>query len=127
MDIRSKLWVEVDGEAVFGRGRRMLLEAVDQRGSISQAAKAISISYRRAWSYVHAMEKRLGMKLVMRRTGGKHGGGASLTPEARAFIRKYETLEDGIQEFVDARFQDIFAVDSMGESKGQAIVTQLSV
>jgi len=48
MEIKSKLWIEVDGEPVFGRGRRFLLQAIDKYGSINQAAREINISYRRA-------------------------------------------------------------------------------
>ena len=32
MEIKSKLWIEVDGEPVFGRGRRFLLNAIDRLG-----------------------------------------------------------------------------------------------
>ncbi len=39
LDIRSKIWIEVDGEPVFGRGRRFLLEAIDAHGSINRAAQ----------------------------------------------------------------------------------------
>ncbi len=108
MEIRSKLWIEVDGEPVFGRGRRFLLSAIDRHGSINQAAKEINISYRRAWSYINAMEERLGIKLVERHAGGKNGGGAALTDEAREFIRKYELMEEGIGEIVDERFGEVF-------------------
>jgi molybdate transport system regulatory protein len=108
MEIRSKLWIEVKGEPVFGSGRKRLLEAIDQYGSINRAARAIDVSYRKAWSYINAMEERLSVPLVQRRTGGRHGGGASLTNEARAFIAKYEQLETGIQEMVDARFAEVF-------------------
>ncbi len=107
-EIRSKLWIEVDGQPVFGRGRRFLLEAVDKYGSLNQAAKEINISYRKAWGYIKAMEERLGIKLIERRTGGKDGGGAVLTDDARDFLRKYEMMEKGIQEFVDGKFRTIF-------------------
>lgn len=108
MQIRSKLWIEVDGEPVFGRGRRFLLQAIDRYGSINQAAKRINISYRKAWSYINAMEERLGIRLVERQAGGKDGGGATLTEEAREFLRKYEALEEGIRELVDERFREVF-------------------
>ncbi|MEK6673140.1 MAG: winged helix-turn-helix domain-containing protein [Nitrospirota bacterium] len=108
IEIKSKLWIESDGEPVFGRGRRFLLNAIDKYGSINQAAKEINISYRKAWSYIKAMEERLGIKLIERQIGGKNGGGASLTPEAREFVRRYEMLEDGIREYVDERFNKIF-------------------
>lgn len=87
----------------------MLLEAIDKYGSINQAAKEINISYRKAWSYIGTMEERLGIKLVDRRAGGRNGGGATLTKEAREFIGKYKMMEEGIKELVDERFSDIFA------------------
>ncbi len=107
--IRSKLWIEADGEPVFGRGRRFLLEAIDSHGSINRAAQEVDISFRKAWSYIKAMEERLGVKLVERQTGGKNGGGALLTDEARELLKKYEALEKGIQELVDKRFRKVFS------------------
>lgn len=108
MEIKSKLWIEVDGEPVFGRGRRFLLHAIDKYGSINQAAKEINISYRKAWSYIKAMEERLGIKLAERQAGGRNGGGAVLTEDAREFLKKYEQMEEGIREMVDKKFGKIF-------------------
>lgn len=108
MEIRSKLWIEMRGEPVFGRGRRLLLEAIDGCGSINQAAQQVNISYRRAWCYIRAMEDRLGIPLVERKAGGRNGGGAVLTKEAREFLRNYALLEQGIQEYVDERFRNVF-------------------
>lgn len=108
LKIKSKLWLEVDGRPVFGRGRRFLLEAIDKSGSINQAAKKINISYRKAWGYIKAMEERLEIKLIDRQIGGRSGGGATLTEDARRFLKQYEALEKGIQEFVDERFNKIF-------------------
>src|SRR5574340_176280 len=108
MEIKSKIWIESGGKPVFGRGRWFLLEAIDKYGSINQAAKEINISYRKAWGYIKAMEERLGFKLIERQTGGKNGGGATLTEEAKIFLRKYEELEMGIREIVDVKFGKIF-------------------
>jgi formylmethanofuran dehydrogenase subunit E len=108
LKIRSKFWIEVGGKPLFGQGRMFLLEAIDQLGSISQAAQALDISYRKAWSYINAMEERLRVKLVERRSGGKDGGGAVLTVEAKSFLRKYRILEESIKEVVDERFRQAF-------------------
>jgi molybdate transport system regulatory protein len=113
MEIKSKLWIESEGKPVFGRGRRFLLEAIGRHGSINQAAKEINISYRKAWGYIRAMEERLGFKLIERQTGGKNGGGATLTEEADRFLRKYEELEMGIREIVDEKFVRIFKGDRL--------------
>ena len=108
MEVRSKIWLEVDGNAVFGSGRRALLESIDKLGSINKAAGDINISYRKALSYIQSMEKRLGVTLVERRAGGKNGGGAVLTKKAREFLGKYEKLESGINALLDLRFLEIF-------------------
>lgn len=113
MEIRSKIWIEVDGEPVFGSGRHSLLQAINKYGSINKAAKDTNISYRKALSYIKAMEQRLGIKLVERKTGGKHGGGATLTKKAKEFLRKYKILEHGINEMLNKRFLEVF-----GDEKG---------
>jgi molybdate transport system regulatory protein len=108
LSIRSKVWIEVDGEPVFGRGRRFLLEAIENHGSINRAAEDVGISYRKAWCHIKAMEERLGVQLVERQAGGKNGGGACITNEARVFLRKYEQMETGIREVVDEKFKSLF-------------------
>lgn len=108
--VRSKIWLEAGGEPVFGRGRKQLLKAVDKYGSINQAAKEVQISYKKAWNYIAAMEARLGIKLVIRHSGGKGGGGAALTKEAKEFLSKYERLEAGINELINRKHARIFHV-----------------
>ena len=109
MEIRSKIWLEVEGEPVFGGGRQALLQWIDKYGSINKAAKEINISYRKALSYIQAMEQRLGVKLVERRVGGRNGGGATLTRDAKDFLKKYERLEHGINRMIDRRFLKVFS------------------
>jgi molybdate transport system regulatory protein len=108
MDIRSKIWLEIDGEPVFGSGRMALLEGIARSGSINKAANGIHISYRKALSYINAMEERMRVKLVERHAGGKNGGGATLTKEAEGFLRKYKMLEDGINKIIDRKFSSVF-------------------
>ena len=108
MEVRSKIWLAVEGEPVFGSGREALFRSIDRLGSINKAAKDINLSYRKALSYIQIMEQRLGRKLVERKTGGLHGGGATLTTEAKDFMKKYELLEAGINEMLDKKFQDVF-------------------
>lgn len=108
VEIRSKIWIEVNGQPVFGNGRQDLLHAIDEHGSINRAAKEVQLSYRKALSYIQAMEERLGTALVERKTGGKDGGGARLTDRARDFLKKYDELEEGVNEFVDRKFRKTF-------------------
>lgn len=108
LKVKSKIWIEIEGEPVFGSGRRLLLEAIASHGSISQAARAVHVSYRKAWSHIQAMEERLGMRLVERRIGGKGGGGATLTREARRLLEKFDRLENGLAKIVDRKFTALF-------------------
>lgn len=108
MKVKSKIWIDVNGEPVFGRGRMQLLRAIDRYGSINQAAKEINISYRKAWGYIKAMEDRLGMDLVERQTGGLNGGGTILTEQAKDFILRYETLDEKIKAYADELFTEVF-------------------
>jgi molybdate transport system regulatory protein len=108
MEIRSKIWLEIDGEPVFGSGRRALLDGIIRHGSINRAAKDINISYRKALSYIKTMEQRFGKTLVERRAGGKSGGGADLTAEAKEILRRYKMLEDGINTIIDRKFSEVF-------------------
>jgi len=114
MDVRSKIWLEIKGEPVFGSGRRALLNSIDKLGSINRAAKDTNISYRKALSYIQSMESRLDKNLVERQAGGKNGGGAMITKEAREFLDKFEKLERGVNELLDLRFLEVF-----GNSKKQ--------
>ena len=108
LEIRSKIWIEVGGEPVFGRGRRFLLEAIESHGSINRAAEEVGISFRKAWGHIKVMEERLGVKLIERQTGGKNGGGALLTDDAKMFLNKFSLLEAGIREAVDEKFKKLF-------------------
>ncbi len=108
LEVKSKVWLEVEGEAVLGLGRKMLLEAIQRYGSISQAAREVGISYRKAWGYIHSMEELLDTKLVETRVGGKGGGGTILTAQARDLLARYDKLLKGVNEAIDERFHEIF-------------------
>lgn len=108
INIRSKIWLEIQGETVFGSGRRALLDEIDRRGSINKAAKATNISFRKALSYIQSMESRLDTVLVLRQAGGRNGGGASLTDDARNLLEKYRRLESGVNELLDKKFSEVF-------------------
>ena len=108
LHVRSKIWLEIDGEMFFSKGRVDLFRAIEKLGSINQASQELGISYRKAWGYIKAMEKRFGIPLILTYVGGAAGGGARLTSEAREMLRKYESLEKGFEEKLNNRFKKIF-------------------
>ncbi|MCK9363154.1 MAG: LysR family transcriptional regulator [Syntrophales bacterium] len=108
LQVRSKIWLEIDGEPVFGRGREELLRLIQKGSSINAAAKEMGIPYRKVWTYIDAMEKRLGLPLVIRQKGGVGGGASSLTPEAVLMLDKFTALQRGMKELIDDKFRELF-------------------
>ena len=89
--------------------RFRLLSTIDREGSISSAAKALGISYKSAWDAVSALNNLFSAPLVISQTGGKRGGGASLTDEGRKAMRAHRYLTDRLSEFVAEMEQEIAA------------------
>jgi molybdenum ABC transporter molybdate-binding protein len=92
-----RLWVEVEGRPLLGPGRLELLEALDRCHSISAAARQVGMSYRRAWLLVDGMNRAAGAELVTTKTGGRHGGGASLTDRGRFAVTVFRGLQEQVR------------------------------
>ena len=97
----GKLGVETEFGNFLGDTRIRLLEAIATHGSISQAAKAVPLSYKAAWDAVDAMNNLADQPLVERTTGGRHGGGTQLTDYGRRPIALYRAMEKEYQETLD--------------------------
>ena len=91
--LRGKLWVESDGAAALTEAGADLLEQIAACGSLSEAARRLRFSYRRAWLLTDAMNKRWSGPLVTTATGGKGGGGTHLTELGGAVLRAYRDLQ----------------------------------
>src|SRR5262249_4920430 len=94
--LKVRVWVERNGQKVLGPGRVELLGHIERHGSISAAAKRMSMSYRRAWSLVRDMNETAGEPLVEVTTGGSGGGGASLTARGKEALAVYKRLVDRV-------------------------------
>lgn len=105
---RFNVWIEVEGQVVFSKWRADLLRAIASAGSISAGAERMKVPYRTAWQKVHEIEERLGVKLLETQTGGVHGGGAQLTPEARRYLKKLDQLESLLAPLVESAFHQVF-------------------
>ena len=89
--VKSKVWLEVDGKLFMGWGRALLLERIDELGSISAAARSMNLAYRNAWLWVEAMNNLAPEPLVEKCTGGARGGSARLTDEGRRIVREFKS------------------------------------
>src|SRR6056297_3402912 len=86
MKLNYKLWLEEDGERLFGDGPADILRLVDKLGSLSKSAAAINMSYSQAWQLIDKLEKKLGFKLLEKQVGGAEGGGSTLTKKGRLIM-----------------------------------------
>jgi molybdate transport system regulatory protein len=89
--LKLKAQILVDGEIALGPGKADLLDAIATHGSISAAARALGLSYRRAWLMVDAMNRLFNAPPVETTRGGP--GGASLTPAGQSLLADYRALQ----------------------------------
>ncbi|ENU29691.1 hypothetical protein F991_02178 [Acinetobacter sp. CIP-A165] len=106
---RLKLHVRIlsENEIAFGPGKAELLEAIQRTGSISQAAKCMNMSYRRAWQLVETMNQCFRSNLVETQTGGIHGGGAVVTELGQLVLNKFRIMEQQAIQAVESEFEEL--------------------
>ena len=86
----------------MGPGKIALLEQIARDGSLSQAARELKMSYRRAcyrraWLLLESLNGCFVEPVALTAKGGRGGGGATLTPFGRELIRAYRKLDAEIQ------------------------------
>lgn len=91
--IQLRLRVLYSNRIALGPGKADLLEAIAATGSISQAAKQLGMSYRRAWLLVDTMNQCFASPLVATQTGGSHGGGTQLTALGLQVLPVFRQME----------------------------------
>lgn len=110
IDIKCKIWFEENGEPIMGSGRIKLLLAIDSFGSISEAAKQMNMSYKKAWKLIKTINENHGTALIERTTGGKGGGGTVITSEGKRIIAQYEMVKNKMKERISILQEEINAL-----------------
>ena len=108
LKLRYKLWIEKDGEKVFGDGPLDILHRVERTGSLRQAAAEINMSYSQAWNLMKDLEKRLGFNLLKRKVGGEKGGGSEITEEARELMIKFKLFRGEVDQSLNSLYKKTF-------------------
>jgi molybdate transport system regulatory protein len=101
IELHGSVWMTVGGEHLGGGSRVALLAKIGECGSITQAAKAIRMSYKAAWDAIDSMNHLAGEPLVQRLTGGKGGGGTRLTQRGEQLVANFKIIEREHQHFVE--------------------------
>jgi len=99
---RLRLTLTLDSGARIGPGKAELLESVRASGSISAAARALGMDYKRAWLLLDSINRAFVSPAVERVTGGAGGGGAVLTPFGENLLARYRKLEAAAQRLAAA-------------------------
>jgi molybdate transport system regulatory protein len=91
--MRVTLRLDFDQRRHLGHGKVRLLELIDAHGSISSAARAMGMSYRRAWLLTDEVNRMFSEPVFATTLGGKGGGKAQLTDFGRSLVDLYRRME----------------------------------
>ncbi|MBX9926502.1 MAG: winged helix-turn-helix domain-containing protein [Hyphomicrobiaceae bacterium] len=90
---RVVLRIDFDDKRYIGHGRIELLEHIAELGSIAKAAKAMNMSYKRAWYLADSINDTFAEPVIERQHGGRGGGSAYLTKFGQILVRDYRGME----------------------------------
>jgi molybdate transport system regulatory protein len=99
--------IDFSDRSSLGPGKISLLEAIRDTGSLSQAARDLGMSYRRAWLLVESLRQTFLVSVTVANTGGKRGGGMRITDFGQALITSYRQLERDIVTLAARRLRTI--------------------
>jgi molybdate transport system regulatory protein len=91
--LKVRIRIDFDAAHAVGPGKIALLERMRDTGSLSQAARELDMSYRRAWQLLDSMNTSFNEPVIVTSVGGKGGGGSEITPLGLALIEAYRALE----------------------------------
>jgi len=98
--IQCKIWLEKDGQILFGRGRLELLQGIMAHGSLAETARHLGMSYRAAWGRLKSSESRLGLKLTEKIPASGRGQRLALTPLGQALVADFLELQEEVGRFL---------------------------
>ena len=99
--------VDFSEHSSIGPGKILLLEAIRDAGSLSQGARNIGMSYRRAWLLLDSLKQSFREPVTVASTGGKDGGGMLVTQFGDALIKTYRELEREFAKLAERRLHPI--------------------
>lgn len=97
-----------DNRRCFGPGIATLLERVREHRSLRAAASSMEMAYSKAWRIIRTAEEVFGCRMLNSTTGGRHGGGAVLTPEAERLLAAYGAYRADVERYAQERFEEAF-------------------
>lgn len=90
---QPRLRIRFGDTVALGPGKVELLQRVRESGSITEAAKQMSMSYMRAWSLIQTMNQCFQEPVVYTARGGRKRGGTRLTLTGEQLLALYQQME----------------------------------
>ena len=106
-DLAVRFRVDFGSGGSIGIGKIELLEGISRSGSLSEAARQMRMSYRRAWLLLADLNASFDQSVAQASTGGRGGGGVVLTPFGELLIAGYRKMEAGLKPLAEACFEDL--------------------
>lgn len=124
-----KIWLEHNGRPTIGKGGAEILAAIEQVGSITQAAESVGMSYKYVWDHLAEMERAVGQPVIRTQRGGRAGGGgAELTEVGRALLREYRRVEEYISEVLrDTEYWEAIGLKLSARNQLKGIVREVEI
>ncbi len=119
--LKLKIMLFCGEHTAMGPGKAELLEAIAAAGSISAGARAMGMSYRRAWLLVDTMNRSWTNPLVETSVGGGGRGGARLTPFGDQVLTAYRALEDHLMSSAAGGPFDVLAEGVLPSPRAQPL------
>lgn len=104
---RTRLRIYHGDHIALGPGKVELLARIAATGSISEAARQMSMSYNRAWLHIQDINKSFKTPLVTSLRGGNTGGGAGLTDAGQQVLELYQKLEAEAQAATEETWKQV--------------------
>jgi molybdate transport system regulatory protein len=111
--------VDLGRDEAIGPGKIALLEQIERAGSLSQAARELGMSYRRAWQLLDSLNRCFRARVALTAKGGRRGGGATVTAFGHQLIRTYRDFDAEVQARAARHFRPIFR-----QARGRSTATR---
>jgi len=124
--LKVRFRVDIGPQCSIGIGKIELLEGIARGGSLSQAARQMRMSYRRAWLLLADLNSSFEEPVAVTSTGGRGGGGVVLTSFGERLVAGYRSLESEFQSLATAQLVDFLLPATSTRASGAKILVPVT-
>ena len=99
LHLNYKIWLsDKEGKGIMGDGKWIILQKIEETGSLMAATEALGITYRKTWGDLKKIEKTLGFCLLEKTRGGKDGGQTVLTEKGKKLVQAFSSFHERVEQ-----------------------------